>query len=190
MRSAMVGRRFGMLIVLCEYDRTRNGRRWSCRCDCGRKAIRAGTSLRQGLKHGERASCLTCRGVRLAKARQPERDQRRWRELWDEQRSLYSEHEEREICLDVRESLEAEFGLSVMAKPKWYDLEIDEDWGASRRAIPASPPMELEREAMVQREIEVERQRRSAAAAKRAPLGRTSSSSGTPTQLSEYRAAQ
>lgn len=48
-REAMIGRRFGRLVVSCESQRSRaREAKWDCRCDCGRTAVSATHALRTG----------------------------------------------------------------------------------------------------------------------------------------------
>jgi len=58
----LTGQRFGELVVerLCA-DRAPGGlRRWLCRCDCGKPAIRTTTALRSAVKDGQQPCCHEC----------------------------------------------------------------------------------------------------------------------------------
>ena len=44
----LTGQRFGRLLVLNEAERTKNGVKWNCRCDCGRDLIVYSGNLRMG----------------------------------------------------------------------------------------------------------------------------------------------
>ena len=45
----LIGKRFGRLIVICEYDKDKDGKiRYLCKCDCGNKTTVRGYSLRRG----------------------------------------------------------------------------------------------------------------------------------------------
>jgi hypothetical protein len=136
----MVGRQFGELTVLREYDRGVAGARWLCRCDCGREAIRKGAYLRYRAKFGGRACCSEClvelrRGISHDKR---ERFKSFLREYWEEHNSLYTENEEWQMCEDVRAALEAEFGPTTEPTLKPSDLTIDPGWGKWPRSRSSS----------------------------------------------------
>jgi hypothetical protein len=45
----MINKKYGMLLVISEHSKTRNGHtKYECLCDCGKKANILGTHLRQG----------------------------------------------------------------------------------------------------------------------------------------------
>lgn len=46
----MVGKRFGRLEVIRLYEKTQNGNRWLCKCDCGNQAIVYDRNLRAGTR--------------------------------------------------------------------------------------------------------------------------------------------
>jgi len=53
----MIGKKFGMLTVVSEFDKNKSGNvRWLCRCDCGKESIVVGSKLRNG--HTKSCGCL------------------------------------------------------------------------------------------------------------------------------------
>ena len=57
----LTGKRFGELTVIELYDKTKNGIRWKCRCDCGNEVIIHTTSLNSKKHH----ACSECQGKRM-----------------------------------------------------------------------------------------------------------------------------
>lgn len=93
------GQRFGMLVVLSEHDKTRNGKfRWRCRCDCGQQVIVIGGDMCSG----KQVSC-GCLKDRKASQRQKERYKNShhlsktpigmtWRNMMDRVRNPQNKH--------------------------------------------------------------------------------------------------
>ena len=44
-KEDLTGNKYGMLIVIKEVERDKNGRRWLCECECGNKKIILGKNL-------------------------------------------------------------------------------------------------------------------------------------------------
>lgn len=64
-KAAMIGRRFGQLLVIEEAKRNGNGLfSWLCQCDCGKTAIVRGDRLRSGKTKscGCSATCVVTHG--------------------------------------------------------------------------------------------------------------------------------
>ena len=47
-KEDLTGNKYGMLTVIKEAERDKNGRRWLCECECGNKKIILGKNLKKG----------------------------------------------------------------------------------------------------------------------------------------------
>lgn len=57
MKTDIIGKKFGRLTVLDEYDKIPNGTNWKCRCDCGNELFVYRGKLTNG--HTQSCGCIT-----------------------------------------------------------------------------------------------------------------------------------
>jgi len=62
------GRRFGKLTAICDVGRTKRGRVWKCRCDCGTETTSVSTYLKNG--HKRSCGCLHAESAKVAGQKQ------------------------------------------------------------------------------------------------------------------------
>ena len=58
--SYLVGERFDKLIVIDIVEKTKSGKLWLCRCDCGNTTIKLTTQLTRLRKNNGRTGCKQC----------------------------------------------------------------------------------------------------------------------------------
>lgn len=62
------GHRFGKLVAICDIGRTKRGRVWKCRCDCGGETTSVSTYLKNG--HKRSCGCLHAESAKVAGQKQ------------------------------------------------------------------------------------------------------------------------
>ena len=58
--SDLTNQRFGRIVALRDVGTGPTGRRWLCRCDCGKEFERAAGQLRRQANNGVTQMCLGC----------------------------------------------------------------------------------------------------------------------------------
>lgn len=103
----LTGQRFGRLVVLERAQNEPNGSsRWRCLCDCGRVAVRNGSSMRKAHKSGASCMCKVCRQAIFVSFVRKCLGESRLLRLYERTGSIWSELDIKRLAESVRQGLE------------------------------------------------------------------------------------
>jgi hypothetical protein len=104
---------YGELTISHIVYKSRFCTQWSCKCNCGNTAIRSSNRLLRLLKFKKSIACDDCnqetkRGYLHAAL---ESKKIKYRELWKEHQSLYTDQDYEWLTTKIKQDLETEFGF-------------------------------------------------------------------------------
>jgi hypothetical protein len=143
------GARIGELTVERLYGRRSGARLWTCRCDCGSAVVRSTGELLRYRRLGQTPCCRRCfeelrAGRSLARRRELCRF---FADLWESERTLYTEATLERIEEDIREQVGQRLGGWRDDADAPASLCIDPTWcERPRRRLDDAPEVEAEHE--------------------------------------------